>query len=389
MWANSASESVQEIDHGDDQLLREVKEALPELQGEGADGDSAMGLEARREDPFPTSSERGALEAASASQQALLAGKRGLMIDVEVRQLDDGHAEFDQDMLIDFVTVVSKALATVSGRTKVLLRGVHLAERATEMLEKANTEGEEVGIEPRRDISFCSFQMSNTDEEDDEDSMSKFTSTLGLGDERERVFVMACPRRLADVTVLREVILVANGRPVVVLNPRVPYMPFEMEAFEIVYQLRQYNVQPAKANPKAAKRRMRGPRLTRLSQSQQNIFSELGQPIPRVLATRAFPDDFKLYVDVDGKGFQLESAYETKPQPAVLAFTAQKRIREFQDQVANEEKKANAQNRGFQIDDDDDFDWDTINDDLAEGEEPFIEPPMPSEEEINSRLRDG
>lgn len=96
----------------------------------------------------------------------------------------------------------------------------------------------------------------------------------------------------------------------------------------------------------------------------------------------------QLYVDVDGKGFQLESAYETKPQPAVLAFTAQKRIREFQDQVANEEKKAHAQNRGFQSDDDDDFDWDTINDDLAEGEEPFIEPPMPSEEEINSRLRD-
>ena len=96
----------------------------------------------------------------------------------------------------------------------------------------------------------------------------------------------------------------------------------------------------------------------------------------------------QLYVDVDGKGFQLEEAYETKPQPAVLAFTAQKRIREFQDQVSTEEKKASAQNRGFQSDDDDDFDWDTINDDLAEGEEPFIEPPMPSEEEINSRLRD-
>lgn len=50
-----------------------------------------------------------------------------------------------------------------------------------------------------------------------------------------------------------QVVLAANGRPVVVLNPKVPYMPFEMEAFEIAYQLRQYNVQPAKANPKAAK----------------------------------------------------------------------------------------------------------------------------------------
>ncbi len=53
----------------------------------------------------------------------------------QVRQLDDTHAEFDQAMLIDFVTDVSKALATVSGRTKVMLRGLHLAERATEMLE--------------------------------------------------------------------------------------------------------------------------------------------------------------------------------------------------------------------------------------------------------------
>lgn len=35
--------------------------------------------------------------------------------------------------------------------------------------QKANTEGEEVGIEPRRDISFCSFEMGNTDEEGDED----------------------------------------------------------------------------------------------------------------------------------------------------------------------------------------------------------------------------
>lgn len=58
-----------------------------------------------------------------------------LALALQVRQLDDGHAEFDQDMLIDFVTDVSKALATVSGRTKVLLRGLHLAERATEMLE--------------------------------------------------------------------------------------------------------------------------------------------------------------------------------------------------------------------------------------------------------------
>ena len=45
----------------------------------------AKGLEVRRENPFPTSSERGALEAAAAAQKALVAGKRGLIIDVEVQ----------------------------------------------------------------------------------------------------------------------------------------------------------------------------------------------------------------------------------------------------------------------------------------------------------------
>ncbi|CAN0494355.1 unnamed protein product, partial [Ectocarpus sp. 12 AP-2014] len=246
MWASSAGASgedeEEEENEDDGQLLREVRQALPELEGEGA--------ETKRENPFPTSSDRGALEASSASQQALLAGKRGLIIDVEVRQMDDTHAEFDEEMQIDFVTDISKALATVSGKVKVLLRGIHLAEKATEMLQKANTRGEEEGIEPRRDISFCSFQMANTDDEDDEQSMRDFASTLGLANEEEKVFIMVCPRRLVDVTVLREIILAAKGRPVVLITPRMPYMPVETDGFETVYQLKQYNVQPVPTNPK-------------------------------------------------------------------------------------------------------------------------------------------
>lgn len=41
MWASSAGAVSQEKDAGDDQLLREVREALPGLEGERADGDSA------------------------------------------------------------------------------------------------------------------------------------------------------------------------------------------------------------------------------------------------------------------------------------------------------------------------------------------------------------
>lgn len=36
-------------------------------------------------------------------------------------------------------------------------------------------------------------------------SLRDFASTLGLDDEKERVFLVACPLRLADATVLREV----------------------------------------------------------------------------------------------------------------------------------------------------------------------------------------
>lgn len=98
----------------------------------------------------------------------------------------------------------------------------------------------------------------------------------------------------------------------------------------------------------------------------------------------------KLYIDIDGEGFQLESTYATKPQPAVLALAAQNKIREMQQKTSAKEKQAAAESRASSIEEDDDeeFDWDTINDDLKEGEEPFIVPPMPTEAEINAKLRD-
>lgn len=52
-----------------------------------------------------------------------------------MRQLDDAHPEFEPDLLIHFVTEVSKALAAVAGRAKVMLRGHDLAARATETLQ--------------------------------------------------------------------------------------------------------------------------------------------------------------------------------------------------------------------------------------------------------------
>lgn len=93
-----------------------------------------------------------------------------------------------------------------------------------------------------------------------------------------------------------------------------------------------------------------------------------------------------MYIDIDGKGFQLENTYDKKPQPAIVGFTAQEKIRELQQKVATEQRRASAKEHGFE--EEDDFDWDTINDDLEEGEEPFVVPPPPSNEDMNSQLRD-
>lgn len=54
---------------------------------------------------------------------------------LQVKQMDDMHPEFEPDLLIHFVTEVAKALAAISGKVKVMLRGDQLAARATETLQ--------------------------------------------------------------------------------------------------------------------------------------------------------------------------------------------------------------------------------------------------------------
>lgn len=53
----------------------------------------------------------------------------------QVKQLDDADAEFDAELLIQFITDIAKAVAAISGKTKVLLRGQQLAASATETLQ--------------------------------------------------------------------------------------------------------------------------------------------------------------------------------------------------------------------------------------------------------------
>lgn len=67
---------------------------------------------------------------------------------------------------------------------------------------------------------------------------------------------------------------------------------------------------------------MRPPRLTRLSQNQQNIFSELGQPIPRVLAARAFPNDFKVWISVICDGWLVTDKEYRPMYGAILQYSS-------------------------------------------------------------------
>ncbi|CAN0029269.1 unnamed protein product [Laminaria digitata] len=261
-----------------------------------------------------------------------------------------------------------------------MLRGHQLADRATETLQRANMEAVELGIDPREDVSFCSLKTSDPDQEGDPDSMRKFASkvTSELGDD-ERLVIMACPKSNADVIVMREVIEAAKGRPMVLINPRMVHMPRETNDYDTVYLLRQFNVHPIKSDPRKEARKSPF-KISPQQRKQQNIFSELGQVIPKVLTTRAFPDDFKLYLDVDGEGFQLEYTYDRKPHPTTVCLRAQSAIKEVQREITRQRRIESDQKREQEMKER----WEDDEDD----DDDIIMPPKLTNEEIDAMLRD-
>lgn len=54
------------------------------------------------------------------------------------------------------------------------------------------------------------------------------------------------------LTFFKKVIKAAKGRPVVILNPRMLFMPTETNEYETAYLLKQFTVQPVKTNPKVS-----------------------------------------------------------------------------------------------------------------------------------------
>lgn len=54
---------------------------------------------------------------------------------LQVMQMDDQHPEYDPDLFIHFVGEVSKNLATMAGRTKVMYKGNTMAAKAMMALQ--------------------------------------------------------------------------------------------------------------------------------------------------------------------------------------------------------------------------------------------------------------
>ncbi|CAM9605672.1 unnamed protein product [Sphacelaria rigidula] len=262
---------------------------------------------------------------------------RGLIIDVEVMQMDDQHPEYDPDLFIHFVGEVSKNLATMAGRTKVMYKGNTMAAKAMMALQKDNEEDVRRGFDPRDDIEFCSFLAPTFSRDeimnggiDADRGLEKFSRIAAAQfGEDDRLLVVAGPRTPTDVKVLVKVIGAAKGRPIVVINPKVSHKPREMARYETVYQLRQFKVIPIKVDPRESA--ARSPFAISAEQRKQTyVTCELGAVVPRVLMARSYPDGFKLYIDLDGLGFKLMETYDRLPMIPIVCLKAQMMVGQYQ-----------------------------------------------------------
>lgn len=57
------------------------------------------------------------------------------MVSRQVRQLEEGHPDFDPTMLVYFVGELAKYLSSMSGRVKIMYKGDEIVQRADELLQ--------------------------------------------------------------------------------------------------------------------------------------------------------------------------------------------------------------------------------------------------------------
>ncbi|CAM9810499.1 unnamed protein product [Discosporangium mesarthrocarpum] len=291
--------------------------------------------EARPEEsnPFPASSERGGREAAACARNALLEGKRGLIIEVEVVQLDDRHKEFDLGILLSFVEEVARQLVVV-GRVKVMYRTSDLESSARE-LAQAEIDADTARAESLESLRFCSFfegaeggvQRRIFDSDEEEIAMGEKVGRLM--DEEDGLFLVVGPRSGPDIALLRKVMELAEGRPMIVLNPRMTLLPREMRGFETVYSLCQWRVVAVKPDSRASRPSPMGG-----SRGGKVITSSDGQPVPLVITTRKFPEKWKLFLDAEGRGFEELCSFDRKPPVSVICQRAQREITTIQREAA-------------------------------------------------------
>ncbi|CAM9380292.1 unnamed protein product [Phaeothamnion confervicola] len=311
-----------------------------------------------KDSPFPRDSIAGAQEAAASVREALLNGKRSMIVDVEVAEFDDQGRGFDPESLTRFVGCLAGGLS-LAGRVKVLMRTPEAATAASDQMQlQALTRGAQ-GIAGLASVAFSSFHAADgapvgvdarrnaaddaaaatatasaaaaaaataapSDAEDaadaDDADADNLPETAGVAED-DAVLVMVGPRGAGDMTALRAVIAAAAGRPVLVFNPRMRQRPLELRAFETVYDLHPYVVVPARRNPRARQNPLS------VDRSATQIYSEAQAAfLPRVVLYRRFPAAWRLVVDADGAGYQEAATFERPPTAGGVVRAAQRVI---------------------------------------------------------------
>ena len=166
-------------------------------------------------------------------REALLVGKRGLVVETSMASLDVTSRAFDPPVLARFALEISKALTVVEGDVLVLLPGMSTAMEARQLLEKEQVAWPEAD---RERLSVSSLGMQGAPPLDRAADAPPAPAAV--------VLVGLTPAASSDDPTLRNArAWMREAKVALVINPRLPEpRPIEFSDCETAYCLMTYTV---------------------------------------------------------------------------------------------------------------------------------------------------
>lgn len=158
------------------------------------------------------------------------------------------------------------------------------------------------------------------------------------------VFVLVEPKGMDDMTAARRLSELAEGRPILLFNPRMRQLPGEFTNYVTAYAINPYVVIPVKKNPRAKRANPLKPQRASRSGRAKPIYSD-GEVnpgfLPKVVRYRNFPAPWQVFVNADGSGLHLVKEFEREPTKSTVIACSQTRI----DSIQRSLKQKQAQRR--------------------------------------------